>query len=174
MDSITNFNSLFRQKGFKILHLNIRSLLKKVDQLRVIFNTSEVEIITISETWLKTAIPTNSVTIDDYTCFRQDRSTETTNKTRGGGLITYVKSTIAERCMALRKLDICSSFLEAQWLKIDSKNAKNIIICNLYRPPEGNLAEVIQYLNKCLHSLNTTKADIFILGDLNVNYKNTL
>ena len=76
--------------------------------------------------------------------------------------------------MSLRKLDIRDFFLEAQWLKIDNKNAKNIIVFNLYRPPEGNLTEAIQYLNKCLLSLNTAKTDIFILGDLNVTYKNVL
>ena len=174
MDQITSFSSLFRRKGLKLIHLNVSSLLKKIDQLRVIFSTPEVEIITISETWLQTAHPTDSLDINGYACFRQDRSQKLTKKTRGGGLLTYVKNNMADNCMSLRKLDICDTFLEAQWLRIERDNVNNIIVCNLYRPPEGNLTEAIDYLNKCLQSINTTKNDIFIMGDLNVNYKNTL
>ena len=47
-----------------------------------------------------------------------------------------------------------------------------MVICNLYRPPTGDFAKVIEHLNGCLATFNLGKLDIFILGDMNVNYLN--
>ena len=55
---------------------------------------------------------------------------------------------------------------------INRPHCKNIVICTLYRPPSGDLKKAILYLEECLSSLNLSKANLFILGDMNVNYKN--
>ena len=44
------------------------------------------------------------------------------------------------------------------------------IICNIYRPPNGKLDKTIKYLEHCLASINCNKTDIFLMGDLNVDY----
>ena len=54
------------------------------------------------------------------------------------------------------------------------KHANNIILCNLYIPPNGDLNKAIDYLNRSLPSINVAECDLFIIGDWNVNYKNTL
>ena len=173
MANPTDFSSLAKEKGLKLVHLNIHGIIKKIDQLRVILATPSIEILTISKTWLHLAHPTESIHINGYTCYRQDR-TGAQNKAKGGGLITYVKESLAEKAITLTKLNTCSPFLEAQWIKIERKNANNLVLCNLYRPPNGDLDMAIDYLNQCLPSINLAKSDLFILGDWNVNYKNTL
>ena len=173
MANCNNFSSLSTKKGFKLTHLNVRSLLNKVDQLRVNFAEAKIEIITISETWLRESHPTQSIDLKGYVCFRQDRHGPNT-KNKGGGLVAYLQNKLANEAVNLSKLNICNFHIEAQWIKVQRKCAKNIILCNLYRPPDGDLAKAIEYMTKSLQSVNSAKNDIFIMGDWNVNYKNTL
>ena len=172
-DKLDSFDSISNRKGLKLVHLNIRSLSKKIDQLRVILANSTIQIITISETWLNNSHTNHNLQINGFSSFRQDRSYPT-GSTRGGGLITYMNPDLADNTIPLTKRDHCSKHVEAQWLKVKRDHTSNLIICNLYRPPSGKLSEAISYLNSCLNLLNTSKNDIFLLGDLNVNYKNKL
>ena len=71
-------------------------------------------------------------------------------------------------------MEKASTNLETQWIKIQRENANNIVLCNLYRPPDGDLDKAIENMNKSLRSINSAKSDIFILGDWNVDYINTL
>ena len=50
---IKTIQELGNAKGVKILHLNVRSVLPKIDQLRALFSDSKLDIVTLSETWLK-------------------------------------------------------------------------------------------------------------------------
>ena len=43
---------------------------------------------------------------------------------------------------------------------------------NLYRPPTGNLKLAIDCLDETHKSINLNKEDVFLMGDLNVNFKN--
>ena len=51
-------------------------------------------------------------------------------------------------------------------------HSKDIIYCNIYRPPSGKLKYFLDYLEGCLARINTDKNDIFIMGDINVDYSN--
>ena len=45
---------LLRQKrGIKVLHINAQSLNNKVDEFRCVFQNADVDIVCISETWLR-------------------------------------------------------------------------------------------------------------------------
>jgi len=52
-------------KGLKIIHLNIRSLMSKIDLLRAWASHNKPDIITVTETWLHSAISNNNVEIQD-------------------------------------------------------------------------------------------------------------
>ena len=49
-------------------------------------------------------------------------------------------------------------------------HCKDVIVCNLYRPPKGKLDKCLSYLETNLSEINTNKVDVFLMGDLNVNY----
>ena len=174
MEGKTDFDQLANKKGLKLLHLNIRSLAGKIDQLRVDLTTPKIEIITLSETLLTQTYPSKLCELNGYKIFRQDRIRSQNTKKRGGGLITYIQDDLADSAVELSKLSRCTADIEAQWIKIVRDNAKNIILCNVYRPPSGDLDKAITYMNLCLSALNVVKIDLFILGDWNVNYKNKL
>jgi len=75
-------------KGLKIIRLNIRSLVSKMDLLRACVTLYKPNIITISETWLHDNITDDEIEIENFVLYRADRSS------RGGGVITYVAANL--------------------------------------------------------------------------------
>ncbi len=73
-----DFNS---STGLGIVHLNVRSLLTKLDMLRIWAETNDPAIMVLSETWLKKYISNKDISIDSYNVYRADRSN------RGGGVV---------------------------------------------------------------------------------------
>ena len=62
--------------------------------------------------------------------------------------------------------------IKAQWIYIHRPSCKNVYVSNMYRLPNGDLKKAIMYLDECLMSVNVGKTNVFLLGDMNVNYKN--
>ena len=125
---IQNFFELKNEKGFKIVHINIRSLLKKIDQLRLILEASNIDIFTISESWLHSKIDTGLIQIEGYNAYRLDREGHNTKKKRGGGLLTYVKKSYDVYVQDSE--NISTNDLEIQWFKIAKHRMKTITLAN--------------------------------------------
>ena len=170
-NEISTIRGLSELKGFKLLHLNVRSIIKKIDQIRIMFHESNLDVITLSETWLSEDVNSKSVTLEDYILYRQDRDFKAVAKKRGGGLLTYIRKEHAADCEPLDDYNKANGDIEAQWSIIYRPHCKNVVICNVYRPPTGNLANAISYLDEMLKMFDMDKTEVFIMGDLNVNYK---
>ena len=112
------------------------------------------------------------IEIAGYKSYRHDRKNPDNKKIRGGGLLTYISDKLATRVKSLEKFHNMNGDLESQWLEIDREKARNILLCNVYRPPTGNVKTALAYLNGTLAQKMSRKKDLFILGDLNVDYKN--
>ena len=145
MAIINDFGTLSAAKGLKLVHLNIRSLVKKVDKLRLILKENLVDVFTISETWLQPHLNSGLVEIDGYRIFRMDRKAGGGNKKRGGGLLTYVNAKFSSQCEALEDLDASDPNIEAQRIYIHRPNCKDAVVCNIYLPPSGDLNKAISY-----------------------------
>ena len=82
-------------KGIKFCHLNVRSLLKKIDQFRFHFEDSGIDVITLSETWLSSGIGSNILQMDGYQLYRWDRDcAERGRVKKGGRLMIYVHKSL--------------------------------------------------------------------------------
>ena len=172
MEGISSIGALNAEKGLKLVHWNIRSLVRKIDQIRILMDDSTIDVLTFSETWLKPHLHSGIVSIKGFEIFRQDRGSMANNKKRGGGLLTYVNDKHSSRCEPLLDLGASNKNIEVQWTLIHRPNCKNVVICNVYRPPTGDLEKAVNYLEDCLKTLNMNKINLFIMGDFNVNYKN--
>ena len=75
----------FKHKGLHFLHLNVNSLLPKIDEVKLIADRSNATIIGISETKLDNTIMDNELFIEGYDLFRSDRNRY------GGGVACYIK-----------------------------------------------------------------------------------
>ena len=87
--SVENFT---RSRGLKIAHLNVRSLMPKLDSLKILLKNKPFDVFTVSETWLKTSILDNEIHLPGYSCVRSDRLGKV-----GGGYMTYVRDGIPYR-----------------------------------------------------------------------------
>ena len=102
-------------KGFSIMHLNIASLIKHIDQLRTTLLDKldkPCHILSINETRLIKNVYDGFVKMDGYDIFRADRNRA------GGGVALYVKTAIN----ANLRQDLVSDDLEVRCLEI--KRAK--------------------------------------------------
>ena len=86
-------------KGLHIAHQNVRSLLgkNKVDMLNLQIKDSNIDVFTVSESWLTPAIPNSQIEVQNYSVSRVDRSWGINGKgdpKRGGGVLCYIKEGI--------------------------------------------------------------------------------
>lgn len=65
---------------------NIRSLLPKLDEVKLICLSSSCHIFCLAETWLSNDIPDSELSVPGYTLFRHDRNRH------GGGVAIYISS----------------------------------------------------------------------------------
>lgn len=156
-------------KGVKIVHLNIRSILPKFTLLKESFLDDSFDVVMLSETWMQQSIPSNLIGVSDYNLVRKDRQI---NK-RGGGLCIYLRDNIVyEQLLPL--LEGCDKDLEWLCLKISLGGHKKQIMLLLYRPPNGNPQQAISYLRACLEFFQSEhrNCELTIMGDLNIKYNN--
>ena len=86
---------IFLKKGLHVLHLNINTLLRKIDEIRFIAKQSNASIIGISESKLDSSISNSELDIDEYNLIRLDRSK------REGGVACYIGKSL---CITIRQV----------------------------------------------------------------------
>ncbi len=72
-------------KGLTLAHLNVRSLLPKLDDLKMVIQNSKLNFLMISESWLSDKITDAEVEIPHFLIHRQDRDPLGRARGRGGG-----------------------------------------------------------------------------------------
>ena len=72
----SNRNVLKSLKGFRIGHLNITSLVKHVDELRIYMEDKPFDILSINESRLDDTVNLNTVNIQGYEIFTKNRNCE--------------------------------------------------------------------------------------------------
>ena len=166
-------NNLASQKGFKIIHLNIRSLVSKYEQLRFELEKVDIDIFCISETWLTEGVDSNILNIRGYNLERFDRQhldVDTGLPKRGGGLCVYYNKQMSCNISKWEQYCVSSPDLELQVLEFRRKNARDLILFNVYRPPNGNVDLMIQQMNMVISNIQRLeRKDLLVLGDFNVN-----
>ena len=147
------------KRRLKVCHLNIRSLLPKIDSLRLFINKNPFDVIAVTETWLKPAITDAELRIPNYTITRHDRTAKS-----GGGTALYIRDGLPYRTRADLQNDI-----ETCWIEIIRPNTKSLFICSVYKPPNFNIENFIEKLENDISKIQE-KAEVMLLGDLNVDY----
>ena len=64
----------FQKKGLHFIHMNARSILYKISELRYIAIRTRAAVITLSETWLDDSVTDSEISINDYCLVRRDRN----------------------------------------------------------------------------------------------------
>lgn len=73
-------NDFLSRSGLGFLHINVQSLVPKMDMIRVWAHTTDADFMIFSETWLKKSVPDHIISVSGYNVFRADR------QGKGGGI----------------------------------------------------------------------------------------
>ena len=152
------FNS-FRSKGLHFVGLNIRSLLPKIDQLKIFVQNNNPAVISVSETWLDNSVTSNEVNIPGYSIERKDRNRQ------GGGVCIYVRDNLSYNI----RNDIDHENIEGIWIDLLLPKTRPILIGSIYRPP--NQKDFLEKFKNISKQMDFTQ-ETFIFGDINICMKN--
>ena len=159
-------NSFVTSPGLKLLHLNCRSIYRKIDQLILLYR--ECDIICFSETWLTHNLSNQLLQFPGKYLYRQDREYAMRN-VKGGGVCIYVDIKFGPFCKINSDISVCTPDYEVLCLDVKKPGNRCMTIICIYRPPKGNHPQLINYFENTLKNVNT---EIWILGDMNVDFLN--
>lgn len=155
-----------QRSGLRICHINAQSLNNKTDEFRLTFENSEIDIICVSETWLKKEIPDSRICLEGYKTFRADR------QTHAGGVAIFVKNNINCRTVCTTLTDFVhdgsnttNKIIEYVFIEILSSGNK-LLLGSIYRP--CSRIDMKQFFTM-LQTLTLTYSDVIICGDINSN-----
>ena len=143
-------------KCIKCLHVNIRSLLPKMDKLLDIVNQHKINILSVNESNVDLSVDDNELKFEGFTSFRHDVS-------------LYVNSNLHP--MPVTQLNNGCN-IQAVWVKLHSVYGKDdhLLLCSMYRPPNSS----VEYFNNIVENIEIASAyshDYIISGDLNIDVK---
>ena len=153
--------------NFSLLHLNIASLSKHIDELKALLGQlgHGFSVIGITETGLQNTIPTINCDLPGYSFVH------TPTKGVKGGSLLY----ISDHLLYTERLDLDSVFckdkeLESKFIEIKRANDKDIIVGCIYRHPLMSMDEFnSDYLNPLLNKASMENKLLFLVGDFNVD-----
>lgn len=164
LDNFFEYDSQIQQSTlahFKILHQNIRSLSKNIDQIKVYLNQirSQFECLVLTETWKLEDI--NFFKLDGYDILYNEGCIN-----KNDGVVIYLKNTINYSAQVVQIGEI-----RALQISFNIGN-KSAIITALYRPPSINANLFLEHLREYFTNITETSVDYHIfLGDMNINIK---
>ena len=165
MANTTTRSSITQQrhklKGFKISHLNIRSLVKNVDQFRIYSHNCKFDIICLSETMLDGTIQDYEVNVNGYEVIRKDRNRN------GGGVAIYIRNCISYKL----RPDLDHANLESITIEIFKPKAKSFLINTWYRPP-GTSLDLFSDYEECIRKMDYENKEVITIGDFNCDWNN--
>ena len=164
--------SCIKNKGFSLMHFNIRSLSKNLTLINDLLLTlnDQPDIIALSETRL-TENSYHNISLPGYKFLGQH------SKTSAGGVGFY----ISDHIQFSRRNDLDFKMidgLESCWIEIPRQKQTNIVIGCLYRHPsqsQPNRTRFYDALKVTLEKLNNERCEVLITGDINIDlYKYTV
>lgn len=160
-----------QQKGFKVVHVNIRSLLKHFEEVETLFLDGIFDVVILTETWLHVNVADSLISSDLYNVTRLDRQTRSPSGATkvGGGIAIYIKNGLNFDYIVN---DVQSTDdIELMHVTLRFEHQKDIDIWGVYRPPNGNYQRAIETLTGCLE-IDNKPNEIVLIGDFNVDLSN--
>ena len=163
-------NSVEVNNYFSVLHINIRSAPKNLHSLEVLLSNLSIKfsVIGLSETWF-TELNLHHYGINSYNCehkIRQER--------RGGGVSLFIDDNIDYKIRS--DLDVLNDNVESIFIEISKdvySTNKDLIIGQIYRPPNTDMLYFNNFISELLNTVNTENKILYLLGDYNINLLNS-
>jgi exonuclease III len=147
-----NFSNL---KGLKIANLNVNSLLKHIDDLRLMLSDNPFDILAINESKLDSSIPDYEIHIHNYSIVCLDRNR------CGGGVALYFKNTLPY----LERKHLVFGNLEMICVEITNQHSRPFLVTTWYRPL-NSAQDIFNNFKMFLFKSDLAKKETIIVGDL--------
>ena len=108
-----------------------------------------------TETWLSTVTLDSMINIEGYSNIRQDRGT--VKKRTWGGIICYIKNDIPY--IVNGNIQANNDDCEIICIELKTPKAKRLNFIIVYRPPTGNIKNMIDYLEEAVGRLNRERTE---------------
>lgn len=170
-ESVLNFH----EKNLNIIHVNSQGLLDSshFNELQLhVARQKNIDVILISESWLRKSIPNKAVSLPNFKIYRCDRPKRKGDKDRGGGVVVYVanqyKSKIIASLIGSNKNN--KPAFEILLVEVITKLSKIVIGC-LYRLTHCDV-DADNTISDFVSDKTIKYDNIFIAGDFNMNILN--
>jgi exonuclease III len=153
-----------KEFGLKLLLTNTVSLAPKINEIRCCVLDWKPDVACFTETWPHDSINDNHTYIPEYNFISKNRTTGI-----HGSVGLYIKDSIKFRSLA--HLQVNSIEVLWAWLgpKMLPRGVPCVIIGTIYRPPNANDNEMLDYLSTTLTTIegHYPGCGIFLAGDFN-------
>ena len=137
-------------------NLNINSLLKHINELRVIMADTPVQILSINEAKIDNSVSDNEIRINGYNIIRKDRNR------KGGSVLMYIHESIT----FLERNDLCPDSLEMICVEITKPHNRSFLVISWYRAPNSNIY-LFNDFESFLQNCEPKDYELHIMGDFN-------
>ena len=112
---------------------------KKFVMMQQQVKLGELHVFGVSKYWLNDRVPTDLVSIEGFNVARLDRSWREKpgdqSAKRGGGLLCYDREHLVMNEFRFEHLNESTKDLEMQWVLLEIKEMRNLVMINIYRQP---------------------------------------
>lgn len=130
-------------KGLRICHLNVRTLVDKIDEMRGFCETHRPHVLSLNETWLDSSISDSEIQLTGYLLVRRDQTR------RNGGVLIYLSSNLDYK--VIQEFKNNQPDLQFLRMEITPPKTKGFIFRSCYRPPNvDNEAAYVEGLRNML------------------------
>ena len=147
---------LKKLRGFRIGHLNVVSLTKYIDQLRIYMYDKPLDILTLNETRLDDNISDKYIEISGYEIVRKDRNRI------GGGVAIYYRDHLNVR----NRDELVPEGVEAVCVEVLKTKCAPLLISTIYRPPSSKV-DIFEKIENLVQNLDNENKEIILAGDVN-------
>ena len=124
----SNELDVFKNRGLHFIHLNINSLLPKIEKLRFITKSTNAAVIGICESKLEASVLKQETSIDNYKILCCNRNRQ------GGGVACYTGNDLSYNILSCLPACKKSNFITHVFLDVSQRNSKLVILGNLDMP----------------------------------------
>ena len=135
-------------------HINARSLTPRLDEVNMLLEQQQLDIMCVSETWLRPDISSRVLIFPGFTVTRCDRTGPPRSRTpRGGGV-----AILTREHLRTTKLDIggADTAVESLWLSVTGAGRRTVIVGAIYRPPGSSTARGLELIEEQLRAAVAT------------------
>lgn len=164
-------NAALNENQINLCHLNIQSLcarqLSKFEEFKLLFKSSKIDLICVSETWLTDSVPDSVISVDGYKLLRNDR-----NYCRGGGLCIYYKSDLSCQIISASILSADSDEMDrTEYLFVEVRiNNDKFLLGLFYSPPNSDCSYMLE---EKLSEISLNYTSVILTGDFNTDLLKT-